>query len=122
MEIFRDTREERKIKDYKMKVLKLQDKLNNVPKRWSNQYINTKNEEKIYINNALHSLDKPLRKEDIDKIIGNDSWTSFKCEECDKQVDTLVYYEGKHFDGYEGPNIALCKSCLTNGLEILKGL
>lgn len=45
-------------------------------------------------------------KKDIDAIIGNDSWTSVKCDECQKSVKAVAVFETSEFP------LHLCQTCL----------
>ena len=96
-----------------MKVVYKQDMLNNIAKSWKNQYTN----DSEGIHKQLLQLKKPISADDIDRIIGNASWTQFKCDNCDDQKDKLVSIVGKYFDGWEGPNIVICEECLKQALE-----
>ena len=44
--------------------------------------------------------------------IGNDSWTKFHCEECDKD-QTL----GVQFDNWDGGEVVICLECLKMAVQ-----
>jgi hypothetical protein len=46
--------------------------------------------------------------EKIDAIIGNDTWTSFQCIECEKRKTV-----GVTFDNGDGGEITICRECLV---------
>ena len=53
---------------------------------------------------------------DVTAIIGNDSWTSLKCDECGKYVDAVVQV-GEEPD-YESYSAKLCKPCVYKALTL----
>ena len=98
-----------------------QDMLDKVPERFNKQYNNynlgTSNR---VIAEQLLSLTKPIDAKTIDVIIGNTAWTSFTCDACDTEVDTLIYMESKYYDGYEGAHAHMCKNCITKMLNLME--
>jgi len=57
----------------------------------------------------------------VDRIIGNDSWTSVdRCSECDKQSDLIVRL-GEEPD-YESSTAWICPTCLRQALALVEGL
>jgi len=112
-----------------MEILHLQDTLDDVMDNWKNSYYSKSEDTWIATHKgsskrtykALLALPKPTKKEDIDKVIGDSSWTEFKCEECNEQVDRLMYFESKYFDGYEGGSFMICKDCLQKAMEKMCG-
>lgn len=55
--------------------------------------------------------------EDVNKTIGNTSWTYLRCDECSEEVDELVEL-GEEPD-YESRTANVCKSCLIRAIEAL---
>ena len=91
-----------------MKVLTLKQVIKDVPKRWKAQYPNGKNG--IY--EKLIAA-KPLSKKKVDTIIGNESWTSLECTECEKQVKVVVMLEKTEYA------TNLCEDCLNKALDLI---
>lgn len=55
--------------------------------------------------------------EEVNKIIGNNSWTRLTCNECGAHV-TAVIEVGEPSD-YESRTAHLCRPCLERALEFL---
>jgi hypothetical protein len=102
-------------------LIKKQDRVNNVPLRWEQTYENKEyGGDKLYILTKLNELQKPLNAEVVNDIIGNDSWTSFQCHVCDKEVETLIYFKPNIYDRYDNPGISMCGKCITEASDLLK--
>ena len=54
--------------------------------------------------------------DDVDKAIGNVSWTRVICDECDKCVDEAVALG--EVEGYFSATLTICKPCLKAALEL----
>ena len=81
--------------------------------RWKKQYLPKQSEgwydlTKKAIYEELQKID-PLTEEACKKIIGNDSWTSLECEECERDVDKVIYFADNRY----------CKECLQMALKLL---
>lgn len=93
-----------------MKILTKQQHVNRVAEHWKSAYFkNGKWEydgrDKIY--DRIKKLgDNPCSK-DIDKIIGNDSWTSMWCDNCDGGNDIIFSF---CMDGYH--HCSICDKCI----------
>jgi hypothetical protein len=75
---------------------------------WKPKYGLTKAE----ILEKLEKLPTPKNPDEIDKIIGSDSWTRVPaCCECDNQQNEFVVMVGEELD-YESKTTYLCKSCI----------
>ena len=48
--------------------------------------------------------------DEVNRLIGNDSWTRITCEECDKDVNAAAVY-GNHYPVY------VCLDCLKKSCE-----
>ena len=87
-----------------------------VAERWQNQYRksdgtwinNFSNKREIY--KKLVALGNNPNPEDVDRIIGNTSWTVLKCEEC-KQLCDIIAVMGEHTQ--------LCFKCLEKARKKL---
>ena len=98
--------------------LKKQDRINNVLENWKHQYFRNgewydDNKKNIYLNlvAVFEDTANPAAKV-IDNIIGNGSWTSFKCDVCNKNKNTLFYFRPNYYDEYENSGLNICKKCL----------
>lgn len=69
--------------------------------------------EVIYCN--LKALGDNPTPEDVDRVIGNSSWTSIKCDECGKYVEEVIQV-GEEPD-YESCTANICKPCLILTME-----
>jgi len=104
-----------------MSKLTRQDLANNVAESWRKQYEvgnfewksirhdgKTQSAEVVY-NNLVKLGDKP-NPDDIDKVIGNKSWTELTCDECSESVDEVVLI-GRNLS-YEKSEAYVCLDCL----------
>lgn len=65
----------------------------------------------------LNKLDKETATvADVEKIIGNSSWTRLHCHECSKEVKTVVQL-GEPAD-YESATALICPACLKEALRL----
>lgn len=98
-----------------------QNQLDAAPDRWRKQYYDRGewtygglDKENIY--KELCALEKPLKAEDIDHIIGNSSWTRFLCDCCNEQVSIRYYFKPYHYDEYDNTGMCLCETCIKTAL------
>lgn len=96
-----------------MEKVTLASHLKRVADSWKIQYPTGLYPEKDIITAKLEALKNPTKK-DIDKIIGNTSWTSFTCDECKKEVKALVIL-GESEDHWLA---SICKPCLKKAIEL----
>lgn len=99
-----------------MELIIRQEVVDSIPERWEAQYRGRGWAEHDAITAALKALEKPINAADAAAIIGNTSWTEFKCDECGKAVEALVQL-GPRYD--EGPSAWVCKKCLRAALKLL---
>lgn len=94
-----------------MKLITERDKIIGVSKAWDATYASgSYGDDKLVIGDRLRALKlKSATAADIKDIIGNDTWTSLKCDECEKNV-TVVVQVGDESD-YESPTVCLCVKC-----------
>lgn len=118
-----------------MGIIRKRDIIRNMRKRWEKQYHSYKPDFELGILSldvngklecpsgitvrrvraALATLDlETCSAEDINTIIGNDSWTSNKCDECEQDCEVLLELSsyGEHF--------YICAKCLEESLKMLK--
>lgn len=85
--------------------------------RWFNTYFNKgmwsygPNKEVIY--NKLVSLGDNKTEADVTRAIGNSSWTSLICSQCDQDNESVITISVVGYNNY------LCKECLEKALNML---
>jgi len=95
-----------------IKIITTRDMIRGVAERWRDQYWNTHNKKFIDIRAQLDALnDETATLADVVAIIGNDSWTKVRCDECSQEVDWVVQV-GEDPD-YESHTVTVCRSCLN---------
>lgn len=96
-----------------MKVITERDKIREVLARWSNQYARYPiGDEKHLVTAGLRTLDlETCSANSVNKIIGNDSWTTLRCNECDENKTAIVEI-GQEPD-YESMTAYVCKDCIA---------
>lgn len=62
----------------------------------------------------LQALGAEPTPEAVDQIIGNHSWTTVVCAECDHAVDAAVQFS------LAGANTTICLTCLERAVELLR--
>ena len=67
----------------------------------------------IYL--RLEALGSNPTPEEVNKAIGNSSWTNVRCDECNKYVEEVVQV-GEEPD-YESATANICKPCLILAME-----
>lgn len=78
---------------------------------WDSRMLERSKETKEDIYNKLLSLGDDPNPDDIDKVIGNHSWTWVYCNECDERVEGVVQL-GEEPD-YESNTANVCFGCLN---------
>jgi hypothetical protein len=95
-----------------MNIVTQRDQIRGVCKAWREQYPlaakHFADKHEIYHRLCQLNLEQ-CRAEDVNDIIGNVSWTSLRCDECNQETDWLLYV-GEPPD-YESRTARLCKSC-----------
>lgn len=110
-----------------MKLITVSDKCKAIAERWKEQYGDFKDDD-LYIKKgvlskrkiysqllALHGQGTP---EEINEIIGNDSWTAVRCWECNRSDMPVVVELGQEPD-YESITTWICKDCLRKAIELI---
>tara|TARA_R110000772_G_scaffold91837_2_gene188401 strand:- start:556 stop:870 length:315 start_codon:yes stop_codon:yes gene_type:complete len=90
--------------------------IENVATRWATQYNIVNHPEKQEVFRKLFALPVGATKEQVNDIIGNDSWTTLTCEGCRNSVDNIILIS-HHMDLYD--SISLCKKCINKALHLL---
>ena len=104
-----------------IKIIRKADVVAGVPERWRKNYIgwhdSTGSKSKITAALAvLRSHNATFTAEQVDKIIGNSSWTRNECDECGKDYETLVHI-GDEPD-YEARWVVICRECLNGAIRL----
>jgi hypothetical protein len=90
-----------------------------VAARWKDTYFKNgewrygEGKEDIYL--RLEALGSNPTPEEVNKAIGNSSWTDVRCDECNKYVEEVVQV-GEELD-YESATANICKPCLILAME-----
>lgn len=84
-----------------------------VPKIWRQQYPENGGD-KYEIWKKLKA-EKHLTPELCEKIIGNNSWTSLNCDQCERSVDWAIQL-GQEPD-YESRTALICRDCLKEAVK-----
>ena len=103
-------------------VLKREERMRNVAKAWNDQYyvggvwreICNGNAEETY-NLLVLLLKEEYTREDIDTVIGNNSWTEISCNICGEDVDVAIVLDDGTYDHY------VCRRCLKDMMGLLGG-
>ena len=85
--------------------------VNTVDERWENQYCRDDSwsyygDDKVEKYEDLVNLGKIKNTEDVDKIIGNSSWTRLICNHCNKDVDAVCIIGADEISFY------VCEDCV----------
>lgn len=100
-----------------MELITIREKILGVVDCWKEQYPKGLNIRRRKITEQLSQLDlNTASAEDVNEIIGNDSWTSTYCDECQKPCGAAVML-GEHID-YESPVVLICLECLKKAFSL----
>ena len=100
-----------------MKIITKQALANGAAERWKDQYAcfsKGTNSRGIY--EALLALGENPLPYDVNKVIGNNSWTYLSCDECSKEVEVVVQL-GEEPD-YESATAQICFPCLKKAVKL----
>lgn len=76
-------------------------------------------EKKKKIYQELCALGDNPNPDDVDRVIGNNSWTKTACDECGEYKDNLIRF-GEESDPDEGSNTAwICEDCLKRACKLM---
>ena len=90
--------------------------VNTVDERWKKQYYRGASwdyygEDKIEKYEKLVNLGNNKNSEDVDKIIGNSSWTRLICNHCNKYVDAVFIFRASEESCY------VCDGCVSVAVQ-----
>lgn len=68
--------------------------------------------------NKLIALGNAPCPNDVDSIIGNTSWTSIFCNNCEKEVEQACHIGQAKY--YDSATATVCGECLIDALVIMK--
>ena len=91
-------------------ILTAEENIRRAPERWSDQYdhlVGDSWEPYQEKSRELAALVWPFTKEDVERIIGNKSWTTLTCDICNNEAHSLLNLE---IDPSYG--LCACRSCL----------
>lgn len=102
-----------------MKIRTERSLIKEVVKRWEEQYPKGRESDKQVVLDNLKKLDLEVAtKKEVDKIIGNSSWTEISCSECKKYVGWVIQL-GEEPD-YESSTVDICKKCFNKAIKLIK--
>jgi peptide subunit release factor 1 (eRF1) len=96
-----------------------------VAERWKNQYCQKDGWKNVWMPNrkskcSAEEIYKKLleckTKEEVVDVMGMHNWVTLNCESCGKQVEEIISFCGESEEPY-----SVCKDCLSEALEIMKG-
>lgn len=95
-----------------MQALTKQDLIDAIAKRWKEQYPDDTGSQVL---TELMALNNPTEQQ-VNDIIGNRSWTTNTCAECERNVEVVVLlgYEPV----YDSWNCKLCLDCIQKALHL----
>ena len=90
--------------------------VNTVDDRWKKQYYlnfswDYYGEDKIETYEELVNLGSNKNPEDVDKIIGNSSWTRLICHNCNKDVGAVFIF------GTSEDSLYVCEDCVNIAVQ-----
>lgn len=98
-----------------------------VPDLWDNQYSKYYGVQEAHFGDPaiksdklraidLSSLSDSEATDEIDRIIGNRSWTRMLCEECEGEVDALIRFQDRG-----ECCVDVCSDCLMRAVGLISG-
>lgn len=101
-----------------MKIITRDDRAKLAPMEWYRQYQMHATPEQKRKTDILLALVNPKYSE-IDSIIGNDSWTILRCNECERTSDWVIQL-GQEPD-YESSTARICAECFDKAKKLVNG-
>lgn len=98
-----------------------------VAERWKNQYENQGKwgavlggVSSLTIYQRLSKLTRESTPADVARIIGNDGWTGYRCDECGEHVETAVQLGAP--PDYGSNTATLCVSCVRKLCDVVNSI
>lgn len=103
-----------------MRIIKRRERIKGVSKRWDKQYPGAEyGIDKLGIGHKLRDLNlSRVSAKKVNDIIGNNSWTSNDCSECEKDKLVVIRFLEKYEDEYECNSCDVCLDCLKKAIAI----
>lgn len=105
-----------------MKIITQRQLIQAVAKRWRQEHepFNDRDPmDKRGIADKLYVLDgNTATAEEVNSIIGNDSWTTLTCDECKKDT-TIIVQVGEDSD-YDAISARLCPECVEKAAAMIR--
>ena len=98
-----------------MKFISRQTRAAGAAKAWITQY----GTDRDGVAKRIEALGAAPDPDEVNNIIGNDSWTYLKCDECGQDVDFVV--ECGQEPDYESSTARLCGECVRRAMAIVLG-
>lgn len=95
-----------------MKVSTKRDLITNIAKRWKLQYPGDDDSQTL---TELLALNKPTEQQ-VTEVIGNQTWTTNMCTECEKSVKVVVLFG--YMPAFHNWTCKLCLECLQKALRL----
>ena len=74
--------------------------------------------EALAIWRELDELGVDPKREDVDRIIGNGSWTQLMCDTCLKDVETVFQFKSAVMN--DGRTVNICPECIEKAQSLLE--
>lgn len=102
-----------------MHIITRQLRANGAPLSWRHQYSHSPADSRQRdIMRQLDAMSLPVDPDEVDRIIGNKSWTDVgSCDECEARPEILVEV-GQEPD-YESATACLCRDCLAKAVALI---
>ncbi len=99
-----------------MKLITRQTRANDAYILWRDRCTESLADEYIDKQKAISSLGEDLSPDNIDRIMGDKTWTETVCDECKSNNYDVVELGDEH--GYDSNTANICKLCLAKALSM----
>lgn len=106
--------------DWTPRIILRQQIVDRAPERWAKAYAGHGDTDKTAKTLALAKLVAPIQAADVDRIIGNTSWTDCPCDLCKKTSEVLIRV-GDEPD-YEARWLDICPACIAHLSAVVAAL
>jgi hypothetical protein len=98
-----------------MKLISRRTRASGAASEWRAQY----GRDQDGIAKRIEALGPSPEPDAVNAVIGNDTWTSCRCDECGHEVEFVV--EVGEEPGYESSTATLCGECVRRAMAIVLG-